>query len=121
MMKSPDHGTIASMAELRAEMQRVKGRVNEHEAELGQRWKKVPGEALKSVMGGLMGSVVPLFIGGEMGAGAFKLVKGLFELIKGKKGEEGADTKWKSDLTGGAAKLGLFTGLKLLMSLWKGK
>lgn len=120
-MKSPDHGTITSMADLRAEMQRVKDRVGDHEQELGQRWKKMPGEVLKSFTGGLVGRIVPLFIGGEMGAGAFKLVKGLFELIKTKKKGEDADGKWKSDLTGGAAKLGLFTGLKLLMSLWKGK
>lgn len=116
-MKSPDHGTIASMADLRAEMQRVKDRVNVQEQEFGKRLKKAPGEVVKS----LLGSIIPLFIGGEMGAGAFKLVKGLFELIKGKKDDDGTDSKWKSDLTGGAAKLGIFTGLKLLMSLWKGK
>ena len=116
-MKSPDQGTIVSMADLRAEMQRVKERVGEHEQQLGKTWKQVPGEALKTVVGG----IIPLFIGGEIGAGAFKLVKGLFELIKNKKEGDGSESKWKEDLTGGATKLGIFTGLKLLLNLWKGK
>jgi len=116
-MKNPDPGTITSLAGLRAEMQRVQDRVKEQEQELAAKWKKVPGEALKSVLG----SIIPLFIGGEIGSGAFKLVKGLFELIKSKKSGEGSENKWKEDLTGGATKLGIFTGLKLLLSLWKGK
>lgn len=116
-MKSPDYGKIASLTDLRAEMQRAQTRINHHEQIFAQKWKRMPGEALKSVMG----SIIPLFIGGELGAGAFKLVKGLFELIKSKKGSEGSENDWKKDLTGGAAKLGLFTGLKLLFSLWKGK
>ena len=116
-MKSPDQGTIVSMADLRAEMQRVKERVGEHEQQLGKIWKQVPGEALKTVVGG----IIPLFIGGELGAGAFKLIKGLFELIKNKKEGDGSESKWKEDLTGGATKLGIFTGLKLLLNLWKGK
>ena len=116
-MKSPEHRTITSLADLHAEMQMVKARVGKHETELAQKWKKVPGEALKSVVGG----IIPLFIGGEIGSGAFKLVKGLFELVKSKKNPDGSESKWKSDLTGGAAKLGIFTGLKLLLNLWKGK
>lgn len=116
-MKSPDQGAIASMADLRAEMQRVKERVIDHEQQLGKRWKQVPMETIKVVLGG----IIPLFIGGELGAGAFKLVKGLFELIKNKKEGDGSESKWKEDLTGGATKLGIFTGLKLLLNLWKGK
>ncbi len=116
-MKNPEHKTIASLSDLHTEMQLVQKRVNRHEEEFSKKWKQVPGEALKSVLG----AILPLFIGGQLSAGAFKLAKGLFELVKGKNGEDGKENKWKEDLSGGAAKLGIFTGLKLLLNLWKGR
>lgn len=116
-MKSPDYVHITSLAGLRAEMQQVKLRVSNREQELGKRLKQVPGEALKAILA----AVLPLVIGGQLGSGAFKLIKGLFELIKSKKSGDGTGKHWKEDLTGGATKLGIFTGLKLLLNLWRGK
>lgn len=108
---------ITSLEELHTEMRRVKQRINDREDGLGKRWRQVPGEAVK----GVVEAVLPLFLGNELASGAWRLVKGAVELIKGKNPGDKAGGSWKDNLAGGAKKLGLFTAVKLLFNLWKGK
>ncbi|MBI2274097.1 MAG: hypothetical protein HYU70_09905 [Bacteroidetes bacterium] len=110
---------IGSLSDLRTEMYEVKNRLKEKEAGLTERLHQLPGEALKATVGG----IVPLFLGGELASGAWKLAKGAFELIKSRKSgdQSGASGDWKTDLLGGAKKLGIFGALKLLFGLWRGK
>lgn len=110
---------ISSLADLHTEMYEVKNRLIAKEADLKKRLHQLPGEALKATVGG----IVPLFLGGELASGAWKLAKGAFELIKSRKSgdQAGAGADWKTDLLGGAKKLGIFGALKLLFGLWKGK
>lgn len=118
-MSNPTNRTIHSLAELQAEMREVKQRVKEKEAGLAGRLGKLPGEVLKTVAGG----IIPLFLGGELATGAWKIAKGAFELFKAKKSGDGQAKRgdWKADLLGGAQKLGIFGALRLLFGLWKGK
>lgn len=119
-MNSDSHTRpISSLAELRTEMTAVKQKLRAQEAGLLERLHQLPGEALKATVGG----IVPLFLGGELASGAWKLAKGAFELIKSRKSgdQAGASGDWKSDLLSGAKKLGIFGALKLLFGLWKGK
>ncbi|MBI2283770.1 MAG: hypothetical protein HYU71_08695 [Bacteroidetes bacterium] len=118
-MLNQTNRTIRSLADLQAEMQATQLRIKERETGLATRLQSLPGEVVKSVAAG----VVPLFLGGELATGAWKLAKGAFELIRSRKsGNQAANTgDWKADLLGGARKLGLFGALKLLFGLWKGK
>lgn len=118
-MLNQTNRTIRSLADLQAEMQEVTSRIREREAGLAGRLKSLPGELVKSIAAG----VVPLFLGGELATGAWKLVKGVFELIRSRKtgNQAGSGGDWKADLLGGAKKLGLFGALRLLFGLWKGK
>lgn len=116
-MKSPDNTRITSLDDLTAEMRLVKQRIQYREEELGKRWRQVPMEAVKATVG----AVLPLFLGGELSVGVFKLVKGIFDLIKGKKGGGESDPGWKENLAGAGSKLGVFTALKLLFKLWRNK
>lgn len=110
---------IRSLADLQTEMRETQLRIKERETGLATRIQSLPGEVVKSVAAG----VVPLFLGGELATGAWKLAKGAFELIRSRKsGDQAASSgDWKADLLGGARKLGLFGALKLLFGLWKGK
>lgn len=116
-MKRIEKIQVKSYDDLQKEMRRVKQRIKDSEEDLGKRLRQVPGEAVKLTVG----AILPLVMGGGLGGGVWKLVKGLFELIKKRKADDGSGGGWKEDLAGGAKKLGLFAALKLLFNLWKGK
>lgn len=116
-MKSTDSIRINSLEDLHAEIRQVKQRIKAREEELGKRWSQVPGEAVKATVG----AVLPVIIGDELSSVVWKLLKGAFELIKGKNPAENEEGGWKDKFTAGAKKLGLFAALKLLFNLWKGK
>lgn len=117
MMKKTEKIRVKSYDDLQKEMRRVKQRIKDSEEDLAKRLRQVPGEAVKLTVG----AILPLVMGGGLGGGVWKLVKGLFELIKRRKTDDGSDGGWKEDLAGGAKKLGLFAALKLFFNLWKGK
>ncbi len=103
------------MSSLRAELKRVKAEITEQESALLARLDRLPAETAKAAFT----AIIPAVLGTEIASALWKMAKGVFEWIGGAK--EGEEPAWKSTLLGGASKLGLFSGLKLLLSLWKGK
>ncbi len=116
-MKNRGNPNINSLKDLHAEMHEVRLRIKEREEDLGKRWKQLPGEAVNATLG----SVLPLILGNQLGSGAWKLLKGGFNLIKGNPSANGEKTNWKEGLSGGVTQLGFLAALKLLSGLWKKK
>jgi hypothetical protein len=108
---------INSLKDLYAEMDAVKMRIKEQEADLGKRWKQLPGELVNS----LLSSIFPLILGNQLGASVWKVLKSVFGLIKGKSSSGAEQAGWKDGFAGGATQLGILAGLKLLSGLWKKK
>jgi hypothetical protein len=117
MMKSTDNIQIASMAELHTQMRLVKQRIKEREASLANRWKQIPEEAVKASVS----AILPAFIGNKIASGVWTVLKGAYDLFQGKSpvGED-ADG-WKGTIASGAKQMGIFTALKFIFSLWKGR
>jgi hypothetical protein len=114
-MKNPDNTYIHNLEDLHAEMRRVKHRIKEREHDLGERWNRLPEEAVKASVS----AVLPAFMGSQVASGIWKLVKGVYDLfIKSENGEAGST---KNVLASGIKQAGLFGILKLLFSMWKGK
>lgn len=116
-MKNNSSLSIGSLAELRAEMNRMKNSVALQEAALVQRATRLPAETAKAVVTAL----VPALIGGELASGLWRLGKGLFEYFRDRKSGGDQSAAWKETLTGSARKLGVVSIMKLLFSLWKGR
>ena len=116
-MKEPDNTPITSLNELHAEMRRVKQRIKDRETDLANRWKQVPGEAVKASIS----AILPAFIGDKVASGVWTALKAAYELIQGKTPEGGNAEGWKGAIASGARQVGLFTALKFLFSLWKGR
>lgn len=116
-MRNVDNISLQNLEGLHAEIRRVKERILDREEKLVEKFAQVPGETAKSILK----AVLPLFLGKELAAGAWKLLQGPFDLIAGKTPESGKGDNWKNNIVGGAKKLGIFTALKLLFNLWKGK
>ena len=116
-MKSKGNSNINSLKDLHAEMHEVRIRLKEREADLAQRWKQLPGEAVNATIG----SILPQFLGHQLGTGVWKLLKGGYDLIKGKSSANGEKSNWQSLLGGGATQLGFLAALKLLSGIWKKK
>ncbi|MES2372546.1 MAG: hypothetical protein V4557_08200 [Bacteroidota bacterium] len=115
-MKSPDNTNINNLEDLHAEMRRVKQSIRERERDLGERWNRLPEEAVKASVT----AVLPAFMSNQVASGVWKLVKGVYDFFKGNEnGEAGAEVK--NTLAGGIKQVGLFSILKLLFSMWKGK
>lgn len=116
-MGKSNHNTIASLADLQAEVGRVKQRIREHETSLGRRLEDLPSEVFRSTMATLL----PGVIGGGMASGIWKLGKAIFELLSkgGAMGEKGGN--WKETLLAAARKLGIFSAAKLFLSVWRKK
>ena len=116
-MKKQGNSNINSLKDLHAEMQEVRLRLKEREADLAQRWKQLPGEAVNAPLG----SILPQILGNQLGSGAWKLLKGVFNLIKGKPSANDEKLNWKDALGGGATQLGFLAALKLLSGLFRKK
>ena len=78
-MKSPDSTDINNLEDLHAEMRRVKHRIKDRENDLGERWNRLPEEAVKASIT----SILPAFMGKQVDSGVCKLVKGANDLLKG--------------------------------------
>ena len=115
----PDNTTsrINSIETLHTEMRRLKQRISNREEMLAKRWNQLPGEAVKATAG----AILPVFLGNELASGIAKLLKGVFELVKGKNNDAEPGTGWKDMMAGGAKQLGFFGALKLIFSLLKAK
>ncbi len=79
-MKSRNSFRITSLEGLHAEIRMVKQRVRYQEEELHERWREVPGEAVKAIVV----AVLPGFIGKELVSGVWALIKKGMDLVKGK-------------------------------------
>ncbi len=117
MTKPANNPPINSIEDLQKEMRRVRKRIKVQEEALGKRWNQLPGEAVKATAS----AILPVFLGNELAAGVAKLLKGAFELLKGHKTGGETGPTWKNMLAGGAKQIGIFGGLKLILSLLKGK
>lgn len=115
-MKNPVNIEINNLDDLHAEMRRVKQRISERENDLGERWDRLPEEAVKASVA----AILPAFLSNQVASGVWKLVKGVYDLFKSNENEKTANTL-KDTLLGGAKQVGLFGILKLLFSMWKGK
>lgn len=115
-MKNPYNTDINNLEDLHSEMRRVKQRLKEREDDLNGRWSRLPEEAVKASVT----AILPAFMGNQVASGVWKLVKGVYDLLKGDKNDE-SGTGWKEMLAGGAKQVGLFGIMKLLFSMWKGK
>ena len=117
MKQAVNTSGIHSIEALHTEMRRVKQRIKDRETILAKRWNQLPGEAVKATVG----AILPVFLGNELASGVAKLLKGAFELIKGKKTDDASGAGWKEMVAGGAKQLGFFGALKLIFSLLKAK
>ncbi len=117
MIQPVNTSRINSIETLHTEMRRLKQRIKNREEMLAKRWNQLPGEAVKATAG----AILPVFLGNELASGVAKLVKGAFELVKGKKTDDAPASGWKEMIAGGAKQLGFFGALKLVFSLLKGK
>ena len=115
-MKTPGNTGINNLEDLHAEIRRVKHRIKEREHDLGERWNRLPEEAVKASVT----AILPAFMGNQVASGVWKLLKVVYDLMKGGKNDE-TGTGWKETLASGAKQVGLFGVLKLLFSIWKGK
>ncbi|MEO7532044.1 MAG: hypothetical protein ABIS69_11550 [Sediminibacterium sp.] len=115
-MKSPDNLAINSLEDLHSEMRRVKQRIKNRENDLGDRWNRLPEEAVKASIT----TILPAFMGSQVASGVWKLLKGAYDLLKGNENNATGST-WKDTLAGGAKQAGFFGVMKLLSTLWKGK
>lgn len=115
-MKSPGNNDINSLEDLHAEMRRVKQRIRERENDLGNRWNRLPEEAVKASVT----AILPAFMGNQVASGIWKLVKGAYDLFLAN-GDGKTGHPWKETLVSGAKQIGLFGVLKMLFSMWKGK
>ncbi len=116
-MPNPETTRITSQEMLREEMRRVDQRIRARENDLAERWNRLPEETVKATVG----AILPIFIGKGLASGIWKLVKAGVDMVKGKKSDELGDGNSKNGILAGASKLGIFTVLKLLFNLWKGK
>jgi hypothetical protein len=118
-MKKKDNNGINSLEDLKLEIGRVKGSINQQEAELMIRANKLPFELVKVAAANLWDMVLSTQVAYSLS----KIGTGLFSLFKGKKQEKETSDKseWTDRLAGSAKKLGLFAAFKVLYQLWKAK
>ena len=116
-MLNSESPRITSQEMLLEEMRRVDQRIHAREKDLAERWNRLPEETVKASIA----AVLPILIGNGLASGIWKLVKVGVDLVKGKKSDEPGNGESKSSILAGASKLGIFTMLKLLLNLWKGK
>jgi hypothetical protein len=117
MMKSPDNIQITSLDELHIQMRHVKQRIKEREASLANRWKQIPEETVKASVS----AILPAFIGNKVASGVWTVLKGAYDMVQGKSPVAENAEGWKGTIASGAKQLGVFTALKLIFSLWKGR
>ena len=117
-MKKQGNHNINSLKELHAEMHELQLRIKEQEADLGKRWKQLPGETVNASVG----AILPFILGNQVGSGAWKLLKGAFDFLKSKYTQSGEKVNWqKSGAVAGAAQIGLIAVVKLVSGLLKKK
>jgi hypothetical protein len=117
MMKAPDNLQIKSLEELHTQKRLVKQRIKEREAGLANRWKQIPEEAVKASVS----AILPAFIGNKVASGVWTVLKGAYDMVQGKNPVGENAEGWKGTIASGAKQLGVFTALKFIFSLWKGK
>jgi hypothetical protein len=117
-MKKQGNQNINSLKDLHAAMHEVQLRIKEREEDLGKRWKQLPGETINASLG----AILPFILGNQIGSGAWKLLKGAFDFVKGKYTQSGEKVNWqKSGIVAGAAQIGLTAVIKLVSGLLKKK
>ena len=110
--RKKDLSHIDNVTDLHEEIKLVKARIKNHEQVLGEQWKKLPAETFKLVMR----KVIPFYLNNKVLDKSWGLVSGLFGLMGG-----GDKTDMKKNMIGTARKLGLFTLIRGVYSLWKKK
>ena len=117
-MKKQGNQNINSLKDLHTEMDEVRLHIKEREADLGKRWKQLPGETVNASVG----AILPFILGNQVGSGAWKLLKGAFDFLKNKYTQSGEKVNWKkSGIAAGAAQIGLMAVIKLVSGFWKKK
>lgn len=117
-MKKQGNQNINSLKDLHTEMDEVRLHIKEREADLGKRWKQLPGETVNASVG----AILPFILGNQVGSGAWKLLKGAFDFLKSKYTQSGEKVNWqKSGIVAGAAQMGLTALTKLVSGLLKKK
>lgn len=106
---------INNLDDLEREIRLVRARIRRRETALGERWKQVPKEAIKSSIG----SLIPFFLNNKVAGSTWTLVRDALGFMIGKKTADGSGrlkTMWKD-----TRQLGLFTLLKAAFSVLKKK
>ena len=103
---------IDNLIDLQAAIIITKQRVRESEADIQDRWKRLPQETIKATVG----SIVPMFLNNAMASGSWGVLKGLANFFKRKKENEKG---WKEEVITPAKKIGVSAILKMLYGVIK--
>ena len=105
---------INSLKELQSEIRKVKSRLKEKEADLEERWEKLPKETAKATLG----AAAPFLINNVVASKTWGLVQnaGTF-LFTGDKGK----SDLKNTLLKSAKQIGVITAIKGLYRFWSKK
>jgi len=106
---------IETLDELRAQIILLKADIKRQEKDLEERWKRLPQEAIRSTIGG----VVPIFLNQKIASGTWGFLKGLTHLFTKEKAEDGHELTWKEKLLKPVKQAGFFTALKMLYGFMK--
>ena len=108
---------ISSLDNLRTEMRRVEQRIDKNEKELSIRWNRLPEEAIKATIIGL----IPGFLANGLGSNIWNLIKGLLKWTKGKNSQDSDQENPANEPFGAVATIGLLALFKMIFNKWKRK
>lgn len=110
---------IRNLNELEREIKLVKFRLKAHEADLQDRWKRLPEESIKATLG----AVIPFFLRQKVASNTWSFIKVISNLLfsSSKTAAVTAGSGWKDILLGNAKKWGILAGVQGVLKMIKNR
>ncbi|RXK81206.1 hypothetical protein [Filimonas effusa] len=118
MINQPPPSRIRTLNELEREIKLVKLRLKVHEADMKDRWKRLPEESIKATLG----AVIPFFLRQKVASNTWSFIKVISNMFfSSSKTATVAGGGWKDILLGNAKKWGILAGVQGVLKMIKNR